>query len=87
MTHSQKNGLVEFVLLPLISLVWLLAAIGCLLIAVAKRLARHGRHDDNTRLEPAGPVLTMQIQTPRPNVAKIRRRKRRAHAGIAARRA
>ena len=52
MTHAQKNGLVEFGLLPLISLVWLLAAIGCLLIALAKRVARYGNDDDSARLEP-----------------------------------
>jgi hypothetical protein len=89
MTRAQKNGLVEFLLLPLISLVWLVAATGCLLMALAKRIG-HFRPGGDAAASPnrhAGTEQPQAAQTPLPNIAKIRRRSRRAHEGIAARRA
>ena len=89
MTHAQKDGVVEFLLLPLISLVWLIAVFGCVLMALAKRIAHYGRDSDGAASphRPVGNDHQTTIQTPLPNMAKIRRRRRRAHGGIAARRA
>lgn len=89
MTRAQKNSVVEFLLLPLISLVWLIAAFGCMLIALAKRIAQYGREDDGAASphRPGSTESKPALQTPLPNMAKIRRRSRRAHGGIAARRA